>query len=184
MGTASLEAKIFQQLTAMRETFLHEIFLDLHKAYGALDRDRCIYIMAGYGVGPRALHIIWAYWDRITLVGKDGGYYTPPFKGYRSVTQGDPLPSTIFNVAVDAVIRHWVVVVAPTKAGVEGLTVLVQNPAAYLYADAGLVAFHRTERLQRSFDVFTDLFDWFGLRKKSKKMVRMACQTCHTPGGM
>ena len=27
--------------------------------------------------------------------------------GERGVTQGDPLPPTIFNVVVDAVVRHW-----------------------------------------------------------------------------
>ena len=35
-GTASLEAKL---LTAMSEEVLYVIFLDLHKAYEALDRD-------------------------------------------------------------------------------------------------------------------------------------------------
>ena len=28
-------------------------------------------------------------------------------KGDRGVMQGDPLSSTIFNVVVDAVVRHW-----------------------------------------------------------------------------
>ena len=36
-GTASLEAKLLQQLMEMREDFLYKIFLDLRKAYDALD---------------------------------------------------------------------------------------------------------------------------------------------------
>ena len=36
------------------------------------------------------------------------GYYGTAFVGERGVTQGDPLPPTIFNVVVDAVVRHWV----------------------------------------------------------------------------
>ena len=36
-GTASLEAKLLRQLAAMREEALYEIFLDIHKAYNALD---------------------------------------------------------------------------------------------------------------------------------------------------
>ena len=36
-GTASLEAKLLQQLTAMREEVLYEVFLDLEKAYEALN---------------------------------------------------------------------------------------------------------------------------------------------------
>ena len=30
------------------------------------------------------------------------------FEGARGVTQGDPISPTIFNVVVDAMVRHWV----------------------------------------------------------------------------
>ena len=39
-GTATLEAKLIHHLVAMREEVLYVIFLDLHKAYGALYRER------------------------------------------------------------------------------------------------------------------------------------------------
>ena len=41
-GTATLEAKLLQLLAALREEVLYVIFLDLHKAYDALDRSRCL----------------------------------------------------------------------------------------------------------------------------------------------
>ena len=41
-GTSTLEAKLLQQLAALREEVLYMIFLDLHKAYDALDRYRCL----------------------------------------------------------------------------------------------------------------------------------------------
>ena len=41
-GTATLEAKLFQQLTAMKEEFLYVIFLDLSRASYALVRLRKI----------------------------------------------------------------------------------------------------------------------------------------------
>ena len=44
-GTATLKAKLLQQLAAMREEVLYVIFLDLHKAYDALDRSRCLEIL-------------------------------------------------------------------------------------------------------------------------------------------
>ena len=50
-GTATLEAKLLQQLAALREEVLYVIFLDLHKVYDALDRSRCPEILEGYGVG-------------------------------------------------------------------------------------------------------------------------------------
>ena len=37
-GTATLEAKLLQQLADLRGDILYVIFLDLHKAYDALDR--------------------------------------------------------------------------------------------------------------------------------------------------
>ena len=41
-GTAALEAKLIQQLAAIREKVLYVIFLDVTKAYDALDRSRKI----------------------------------------------------------------------------------------------------------------------------------------------
>ena len=45
MMTNSLKAKLLQDLTAMRDDFLYEIFLDLHKEYDALEREWCINIL-------------------------------------------------------------------------------------------------------------------------------------------
>ena len=42
------------------------------------------------------------------MVARAAGYYRTAFGGERGVTQGDLLYLTIFNVVVDAVVRHWV----------------------------------------------------------------------------
>ena len=47
-GSANLEDKLLQKLIAMRETVLHSIFLDLRKAYDALDRYQCLDILEEY----------------------------------------------------------------------------------------------------------------------------------------
>ena len=85
MGTATLEVKLPQQVSALREAVLHAIFLDLHKSYDALDRSRCLepieVVMVGDGGGeaviknhrhrlPHQLHKTYNY---STLV-------TPPFR--------------------------------------------------------------------------------------------------------
>ena len=103
-GTATLKAKLLQKLAALREEVLYMIFLDLHKAYAALDRSRCLKILEGYGVGPRACRILRTYWSWLRMVARAGGYYGAAFTGARRVTQGYQLSPTIFNVVVDAVV--------------------------------------------------------------------------------
>ena len=57
-GTAALEAKLLQQLSAMREAVLFGIFLNLQKEYYALDWDRCLVILAAYGVCRRTIRLL------------------------------------------------------------------------------------------------------------------------------
>ena len=76
MGTATLESKLLQQLAAMRNNVLYVIFLDLTKAYDALDRSRCLKILEGYGVGPNARRLLKNYWRRLTMVARLGGGIT------------------------------------------------------------------------------------------------------------
>ena len=111
-GTATLEAKMLQQLAAMREEVLYVIFLDLTNAYDALDRSRSLEILKGYGVGERVRRMLKVYWEWTTMVARAGSYYGKRFKGGRGVTQGDPLSPTIFNVVVDAVVRHGLTIAA------------------------------------------------------------------------
>ena len=72
-GTATLEAKLLQQLADMREEVLYVIFLDLTEAYDALDRSRCLGILEGYGVGSGARRLLQNYWRRLTMAARAGG---------------------------------------------------------------------------------------------------------------
>ena len=56
--TATLEAKLLQDLEATREEVLYVIFLDPTKAYDALDSSRSLEILERYGVGPRARRLL------------------------------------------------------------------------------------------------------------------------------
>ena len=106
-GTATLEVKMIQNFSALRESVLRAIFLDLNKAYDSLYRYRCLDILEGYDMGPRSLRLLRRYWYQFKMVVRAGGYYLEPFRREIGVTQGDPMSPTIFNVMVDAVVRHW-----------------------------------------------------------------------------
>ena len=67
----------------MREEVLYVIFMYPHKTYDALDRDRYLEILEGYGVGPQSCRILWVYWDRLRMVARAGGYYGTAFQGFR-----------------------------------------------------------------------------------------------------
>ena len=71
-------------------------------------------------MGTRPLCLLQIYWDRMTMVDYTGGYYCFHFKGYRGVTKEDPLSPTIFNVAVDAVVWHWLFLVVAEEVGTGG----------------------------------------------------------------
>ena len=102
-------------------------------------RSRCLEILEGYGVGPNARRLLPNYWRRLTMVARAGGYYGTAFGGERGVTQGDPLYPAIFNVVVDAVVRHWVYRVME-EAEARGETGReVRHQAALFYADNGMV---------------------------------------------
>ena len=47
-----------QQLVFIEQCPLYGLFLDLRKAYDAMDRGRCLQILEDCGVGPNALQLI------------------------------------------------------------------------------------------------------------------------------
>ena len=73
-GTTTLEANLLQHLAALREEVLYVIILELHRAYDALDRSRCLEILEEYGIGPRARKLLQTYWHHLTMVARTGGY--------------------------------------------------------------------------------------------------------------
>lgn len=175
-GTAIIEAKLLQQLAAIRQVPLYEIFLDLRKAYDTLDRDRTLQILEGYGVGPRALGLLRSSWQRQTVVARQGRYYGEPFPATRGVTQGDIISPTIFNIVCDAIIRQWINTVSDDgRDPVEGFGLRVEHRAAMFYADDGLLASRSASWLQQALEVLAELFERVGLRTNTTKTVAMTC---------
>ena len=75
-------------------------------------------------------------------------------------------------------------VVDQTEAGKEELSKMVQHMSDYFYDDDGLIALLQPERLQRSFEVLTYLFNWVGPRKNVQKTEIMNLRPFHASGGL
>jgi hypothetical protein len=68
MGTATIEAKLAQQLAWMGQEPLFQVFINLRKAYDHQDQERCLAIMTGYGVGPKLLRLQTKFWYQAQMV--------------------------------------------------------------------------------------------------------------------
>ncbi len=75
-GTAGIEAKLAQQLAHLEQQVpFYRVFLDLKKAFDAMDWERCILILEGYGVWTRMIRLIWIFWCNAVLVCQASGNY-------------------------------------------------------------------------------------------------------------
>ena len=140
-------------------------------------------ILEGYGVGPNSRRLLTNYWRRLTMVSRAGGYYGTAFGGERGVTQGDPLPPTIFNMVVDEVVRHWVNGIMEEEEA-RGETVREgRHQAALFYADDGMVVSSDPAWIQGAFTTLVGLFDRVALLTNVGKTVSMVCHPCQAGTG-
>ena len=57
-GTGIMEFKLAAQLGSLKQSPFFGIFVDLRKAYDAMDRDRCLKILRNIGVGEKMVRLI------------------------------------------------------------------------------------------------------------------------------
>jgi Reverse transcriptase (RNA-dependent DNA polymerase) len=158
-GTATIEAKLLQQLATIEQAALFKIFLDLRKAYDTLDRPRTLEILALYGLGKN---------------------YGEPFEATRGVTQGDIISPTIFNIVSDAVVCYWLsTVLADIEVPISGVGVGGRERSSLFYADDSKVSSRDPAWLQGAIDVLAELFGRVGLKTNTDKTEVMICHPGH-----
>ena len=174
-GTAISEVKLTQQLAYMDQVPLYGIFIDLRKAYDAMDRERVFEILVAYGVGPKTIRLLKNFWDNAELVCRASGVFGKPFKAYRGMTQGGPVSPRIFNIMVDAIVREWLRQTFGDEVAGSGLGEEIRSFLAAFYADDGLIQGRDPVLLQSAFDVLIELFERVGLRTNTTKTQVMVC---------
>jgi hypothetical protein len=118
-----------------------QLFLDLKKAYDAVDRDRLIDVLASYGFGPNVLRFLRHVWDNAQVVLRQMHYYGPPIPSRRGIWQGSILSPLFLNILIDCALRWWYYHLHTKVVGV-------------FYADDGQVATAlRPEVLQQAFEL-------------------------------
>ncbi len=172
---ATIKAKLAQSLAWCDQCPLYQIYVDLKKAYDALDREQTLIILAAYGVRPRMLRLQKHFWDTAKLVCRAGGNYGEPFNAERGVTQGGPLSSLMFNVCVDAVVREWLYQMLDEDIARDGIGDRVAEIPVAFYVNNGLIASRDPVWLQESFDILIGLFERISLFTNASQTKVMIC---------
>jgi Reverse transcriptase (RNA-dependent DNA polymerase) len=142
--------------------------------------------------GTRCLDLLRRYWEHQECVARQGDYHGPAFKLSRGVTQGGIFSSTLFNILVDAVLRHWLEVCAnepdeQARAGIEARVVeLLMHFLAYV--DDTSLGSQDPVWLQNSLQFLTECFARVGLSTNIDKTEAMVCiprslRTHHSSAG-
>ena len=142
------------QLAKKEGKTLYMVFLDLKKAYDSVERGKILELLKNYGVGNNIINIIRNMWTNDMIVPKRKKYYGPAFLSERGVKQGDVISPTIFNIMIDAVLRHCY----------RKLSIILNHDInTQFYADDGVTSGEDYLHVQIMLDIMTEEFKSFGL---------------------
>ena len=98
--------KLAQELESVDQDPILLLFLDLRKLHDNLYQGRLLQTLEGYAAVPKLRVLLAEFWLRQELVTHQNGFHVPQFQSNRGSTQEGMASPTLFNVAVDSVVRH------------------------------------------------------------------------------
>ena len=176
-----IKEKLAQQLAHIEQFPFYRVFIDLKKVFGVMDREWCLLIFEGHGVGPNMRRLTRHLGYEATNVCRTLENYDTPFKAGCGVTQGGPLSAKFFNTMVDAVVREWLCILRE-EIDMEGeeLDKTMETLFAIFYVDDAYIATRDPVFLQQAINILVTNFEPAGLETNTKKMQVMTC----TPGNI
>ena len=105
-STAIIEVKLKVDWAVSKGKSVHQVYIDLKKAYDSIYQNRTLELLSKYGVGTSTLLLISNFWKQQQIALRMGSSYGEKIHPGRGVTQGDILSPTIFNIVIDAVCRE------------------------------------------------------------------------------
>ena len=149
--TAIIELILAQELASVDHDPLLLLFLDLSKAYVNLYQGRLIQTIEGCGEGSKIWVLLAEYWSVQEVVTQHNSFCGPQFRETRGMTKGGLALTTLFNVAVDSVICHWLsLTVEENSATHDGIGMVVGRCIGMFYADDSMIRSRDPEWLQGS----------------------------------
>jgi len=85
---------------------IHQIFVDFQKAYDNIRRDKLYAIMAHFGIPDKLIRLTKATMENSTYHVKIGTVMTDDFKVGTGLKQGHGLAPSLFNIALEYIIRQ------------------------------------------------------------------------------
>ena len=148
--------------------------------------------MEAYGVGTRCLKLLRNYWANQQCVARQSNYHGTAFQPSRGVTQGGVISCTVFNICVDAVVRHWLEICSEqpdieARAGFEH-RIGVALRHILTYVDDTSLGSDDPVWLQNSIQYLCECFARVGLATNTDKTEAMTCipgslRTHHSEAG-
>jgi len=78
-NTATVEAKLIQQLAAIAGEALFECFIDLRRAFDSVDHEESLTILEDRGAGPNLIRLLHRFWEQQVIACRQGGFHGPLF---------------------------------------------------------------------------------------------------------